>query len=78
MEAMPGIASRTFELISMKFLQETAADTLPGARFIHWGRWWNRGDEIDVVALDKDTRDILFCECKWQNRKTGVDACVIG
>ncbi len=72
-EAMPGLASRTFELISMEFLQEAAADALPGAQFIHWGRWWNRGDEIDVVALDKDTRDILFCECKWQNRKTGVD-----
>ena len=25
------------------------------------------------MALNKDTHDILFCECKWRNRKAGVD-----
>ncbi len=24
--------------------------------------------EIDIVALNKKTRQILFAECKWQNR----------
>ena len=49
-----------------------------GARFTCWGRE-NEIDvvaldnEIDVVALDNDSHDILFCECKWQNRKIGVD-----
>ncbi len=28
------------------------------------------------MALDNDSHDILFCECKWQNRKISVD--VIG
>ncbi len=50
-----------------------AADGRLGARFTRWGRWWNRENEIDVVALDNDSHDILFCECKWQNRKIGVD-----
>ena len=35
--------------------------------------FWCRENEIDVVALDNDSHDILFCECKWQNRKIGVD-----
>ncbi len=73
MEAMPGYASRTFENISMEFLQEVAAEGRLGARFTRWGRWWDRENEIDVVALDNDSHDILFCECKWQNRKIGVD-----
>ena len=69
MAAMPGYASRTFESISMEFLQGVAAEGRPGARFTCWGR----ENEIDVVALDNDSHDILFCECKWQNRKIGVD-----
>ncbi len=39
------------------------------------GRWWGfyrenerrRDLEIDIVALNEQTREILFCECKWQD-----------
>lgn len=38
------------------------------------GRWWGHYRlnnvrteiEIDIVALNENTREILFCECKWQ------------
>ncbi len=41
------------------------------------GSWWNRkGDEIDIVALNDDTKDILLGECKWNNRKMDVDTLV--
>ena len=34
------------------------------------GRWWNRtGEEIDLVAIDDRTSDILFVEIKWTNKK---------
>lgn len=40
------------------------------------GRWWGyyreneqrKELEIDVVALNEDNKEILFCECKWQDR----------
>lgn len=35
------------------------------------GKWWHKDKEIDIVALNEKTRDILFAECKWQER---VDA----
>jgi AAA+ ATPase superfamily predicted ATPase len=35
------------------------------------GRWWHKGEEIDVVALNDKTKEILFCECKWQNNVDG-------
>ena len=36
-------------------------------RFDRVGSWWNRkGDEIDVVALNRETGEILFAECKWR------------
>ncbi len=36
------------------------------------GKWWHKDKEIDIVALNENTKEILFCECKWQNRKTDV------
>lgn len=36
------------------------------------GRWWDRTDEIDIVAFD-DKGSFLFCECKWTNKKIGVN-----
>ena len=33
--------------------------------------WWHKDKEIDIVALNEETKEILFAECKWQE---GVDA----
>jgi uncharacterized protein len=30
------------------------------------GRWWHKGEEIDVLALNEEGREIAFFECKWQ------------
>jgi AAA+ ATPase superfamily predicted ATPase len=30
------------------------------------GKWWHKGEEIDIVALNSETNNILFSECKWQ------------
>ncbi len=38
------------------------------------GKWWYKDKEIDIVALNENTTEILFCECKWQNRKVDVGA----
>lgn len=36
-----------------------------------WGHYLENGEkkelEIDIVALNEQTHEILFCECKWQN-----------
>ncbi|MBU4492036.1 MAG: ATP-binding protein [Euryarchaeota archaeon] len=64
MNSMPDYASTTFEQIGMEFIQGMGrAGRLP-AHFSHWGRWWDRENEIDIVALNRETQDILFCECK--------------
>lgn len=33
------------------------------------GRWWTRGQEIDVVAFDRER--VLFGECKWSTSPVG-------
>jgi len=35
------------------------------------GRWWYKNEEIDIVALDEETKTAYFCECKWSNKKVG-------
>lgn len=41
-------------------------------RFNALGRWWDRQDEIDLVALDEENRTIYFGECRWRGRPVGV------
>jgi len=46
------------------------------------GRWWGKDpskpkgmnqEEIDVVALNEKSKDILFAECKWSDEKVGKE-----
>jgi AAA+ ATPase superfamily predicted ATPase len=34
--------------------------------FIKIGKWWYKDREIDIVALNEQSKEILFCECKWK------------
>ena len=29
--------------------------------------------EIDLTALNEQMREMMFVECKWQKKKTGMD-----
>jgi uncharacterized protein len=31
------------------------------------GRWWEKEEEIDIIALNEKDNRILFAECKWQD-----------
>jgi len=58
-----------FEHVSTELLQlHSLSGVMP--TFTKWGKWWHKDKEIDIVALNPQTGDIMFCECKWQNRKT--------
>ena len=50
-------------------------------RFLKLGRQWGKIPlaekgkneyEIDLVALNDDTNEILFCECKWNESKVDI------
>ncbi len=32
------------------------------------GPWWERTSEIDIVAINENSKDILFAEVKWNNK----------
>ncbi|MCK4555222.1 MAG: ATP-binding protein, partial [Candidatus Aenigmarchaeota archaeon] len=69
-----------FEEVAEEYLvEQNKKGTLPFA-FTKIGKEWGKSPlkkkgenayEIDIVALNEQTKDILFCECKWQDK---VDA----
>ncbi|NJD99634.1 ATP-binding protein [Thermococcus sp. LS1] len=65
-EGLQRVFSRRFEEVSKEFLIElNHIDELP-FRFTTIGRWWHRGEEIDLVALNERERKALFVEVKWK------------
>ncbi|MEJ5227730.1 DUF234 domain-containing protein, partial [Thermodesulfovibrio sp.] len=40
-------------------------------KFSQIGKWWTKDSEIDIVALDDETKTVYFGECKWSNKKVG-------
>ncbi|MEM2122402.1 MAG: ATP-binding protein [Candidatus Bathyarchaeia archaeon] len=58
-----------FERLVMELIKSKIV-TIPFS-FDWVGKWWHRDKEIDMVALNRETKDILFSECKWEE---GVDA----
>jgi AAA+ ATPase superfamily predicted ATPase len=42
-------------------------------RFTSIGRWWQKNEEIDIVALDEENKEIYFGEAKWSKKPVGVD-----
>jgi hypothetical protein len=37
------------------------------------GKWWSRNEEIDLVALDEETKTVYFGECKWSKKRVGLN-----
>ncbi len=33
------------------------------------GRWWYKGEEIDIVTLNEENKEIYLFECKWSRLK---------
>ncbi len=67
---------KIFEKFSKEVLEEYAG-MLP-FKFSRIGRWWHKDDEIDIVALNERTEEILFMECKWKHLDHRSASMVIG
>jgi hypothetical protein len=58
---------KPFESIAEDLFLEFNREGLLPFRFDTIGSWWDKGEEIDLVAFSKEGSSILFCECKWQD-----------
>jgi len=53
----------TFEDVCIEFIKK-----LNFFPFTKIGKWWHKEKEIDLIALNERTKEILFGECKWQSK----------
>jgi len=57
---------KVFEGVAIEFLIEMNKKNMMPIEFMELGRWWHRTEEIDIVTLNKDKKEISFFECKWR------------
>ncbi len=62
---------KPFEGIAREFLMEVNQKGLLPFRFTKIGRWWHKGEEIDIVALNEREKRSLFVEVKWRDLTLG-------
>ena len=41
--------------------------------FTKIGKWWDKNEEIDLVAVNPEINSILFGEVKWSNKPVGIN-----
>lgn len=59
-----------YEKFAINLLRKHRESLFPFERI---GRWWDKNEEIDVVALNEEKDAILFTEVKWTSKPIGVD-----
>jgi AAA+ ATPase superfamily predicted ATPase len=60
-----------FEQICKQFLwRESRTNRLPFAPQ-QIGSWWQRYQQLDIVAINRQEGAVLVGECKWRNRQVG-------
>lgn len=50
------------------FVRDELIHSIVPFKFTKIGKWWHKDKEIDIVALNEQTKQILFAECKWQDK----------
>jgi AAA+ ATPase superfamily predicted ATPase len=60
----------TYEKVAMEALWGHMQKFFP---FTALGKWWERNEEIDIVAFNRELDCILFGEVKWSEKPIGTD-----
>ncbi len=58
---------KAFENLAVEFLIEMNRKGSLDFEFMDIGRWWHRNEEIDIVTLNREKKEISFFECKWNS-----------
>ncbi len=67
---MPQYVSSVYEKTAKKTLRKHSDLFFPYSAI---GRWWDKNNEIDLVALNPSLNSVLFCEVKGSEKPVGVD-----
>jgi len=71
--ALSYLQVKNYEKVSGKILVDAILNIDLHRRFDTYGRWWDKNDEIDLIAINSQTNEILFGEVKWSNKPVGIN-----
>ncbi|MFN3740149.1 MAG: ATP-binding protein [Thermodesulfovibrionales bacterium] len=64
------LLAENYEKVAQEIIRDYEDRFFP---IIKIGRWWDRKEEIDIVALNEEENKILFGEVKWSSKPVGTD-----
>ncbi len=70
LDDLPQYLSLSYEKVAKEVLLMNSQQFFP---FSAIGRWWDRNEEIDLMALNPQLDSILFAEVKWSKNQVGTD-----
>ena len=65
--------SYVYETVCLQDLIYRTPREMPDWQLNRFGKWWNRNEEIDLVALSEEHNLIAFGECKMTGKPVGSD-----
>jgi uncharacterized protein len=65
--------SYVYETVCLQDLIQRAPQEMPHWQLNRFGKWWNRNEEIDLVAFSEELNLIAFGECKMTGKPVDVD-----
>ncbi len=65
--ALEQYTSRIYENICREYLRRLNRQNDLPFRFTRIGRWWDKNNELDIMATDQDNDYFLLGECKFKN-----------
>ena len=60
-------SAQAFEEVCRQYLRRLNRQNLLPLRFTRIGRWWNKTDELDILAVGHGQKAWLLGECKYKN-----------
>lgn len=72
-EIMLSLLAKNYEKISGEILSSAILDKKIPVKFETYGCWWDKEEELDLVALNSQTNEIFFGEVKWSNKPIGTN-----
>jgi len=72
-EDLNSYMGKKFEKICMEAMIEMNVRGQLPFHFKTIGGWWHKDREIDIIAMNEDSQELCFCECKWKKQEVGLD-----
>lgn len=67
------LLAKNYEKVAKQIFQQAVRQEKIPLKFVAYGRWWDKNEEIDLVGINLEANTILFGEVKWSNKPVGTD-----